>query len=434
MNTEFKQILLTNLVKKALIPWYENRWLKRSEKANIESSIETMYGIVGQVITHLSKVSKDPDSVVATLEGSIAEMASIQLKPKVQAKVRHDILHNTNMIDSNDPASVAMVDFLPDVHTLDSDIILQQFDVDTAWEIINNQQLIFGSGEVKHLALPKHYKVYINNITLDNGCKLIVLQLRYKNQVIHHIDFSRNPTEPDAQNRDNRTDRSGDSLHDIIKHPLESSENGDLIIKENRRSQYLDDPEHARSVSNDKTSEAATEISIRDMRKSVAAITSRNFSKTPIAELSNKGKFITQNLIDKIRTITPEIFNNLDDYFKTSWLKEIMIIATLDPFLALWWLHTTGLDASIMGIHYENLGDSTKQLAKHLSGIKDVEQSRKEYSETGRGDGWQIVSNIYKRKINKMITPSLAPPPQTVAFFQKLSHSKLSSPIVDPLR
>jgi hypothetical protein len=53
-----------------------------------------------------------------------------------------------------------------------------------------------------------------------------------------------------------------------------------------------------------------------------------------------------------------------------------------------------------MGIHYENLGDATKQLVRHLSGIKDVEQSRREYSELGRGDGWQIIANIYKLKVD----------------------------------
>lgn len=407
MSTEAKNPKYDNivdLVSATYNNWFELGFLPKSERENFTQSIKTLYKIAGITLDTFEKETKhletDKLKIHFTLEGSGAATASDQLDPDLPIHIRLAILQNSIIPQRTDLQTSALADFMPARHASDTDILLQFSDVEKLIDIFDSFFPTNSSGQIDYLYLPKGYTIKKSEFNAYDGCHVMRLNLMYKNSIIHHIDLSRNPTEPNLKTIDNRTDESGRSLHDIFKHPLTATEDGNLIIEGNRRAHLLTDPEHAYGVGEDKSPEAATEISIRDMRKAVEALISHNHPRTVIADLLKMGKFLTPEQIDNISSITPDKYNELSNYYKTSWIKEVMIIATLDPFLALWWLHTTGLDASLMGIHYENLGDATKQLARHLSGIKDVEQSRREYSELGRGDGWQIIANIYKLKVD----------------------------------
>ncbi len=145
-------------------------------------------------------------------------------------------------------------------------------------------------------------------------------------------------------------------------------------------------------------------MALRDARKAFTTSASTKSSITPLSKIHYPDHFLKYKNRKRIRDFARQYkYDDLedDDFIKISIQKEVMLMATLDPFLTLWWLHATGLDKYIWGRKYK--------IQKSM--IKDIEEKRTQY--LSKLDSNSDQDSLFGWMLVQQIMTSSAPQPQT---------------------
>ncbi len=420
MSTEAKKgqpRYLDDICKELISSYIDHDLIDPNQKEEIFNTIDILYGnqgIIGiALVSVANELGKDVSykkykknkkkQAIATIEGNIASISSLLTTIDQQVNTLVGVLsdpllqeENTEPKFNNDFYELSVIPLgllglqmsKPDVITPDADIIFQTEDMSiTIEQIIENQ-------------MKKHPNKFVLKIHNYNEGTCIVIELGGISNGIKTVktDLSENPRSKIAQKLDKRTGKSRQAL---IQHPLGVDENGRIIIMDNRRIKKLKNPEKAIGIDRRKTKVARTTLSMRDFRKALEALHSKAI-KTPINELTNKGKFITKSDISKIKEFTKQEFDQLNEYTKISLMKEVIFMSALDPYAALWYLNTTHLDKILLGHHFEDITPVLNIMqAHHMS----LENSRNEYHKSNKYNGYNLlVQAINQYSLSRNIT------------------------------